>query len=254
MRPVIKSPRECKRILIDSKDLKFKIFMCHKEKSELRGTEALKYIKWGEAQGFHKRPSCRGRARWWDVGDHSKPTHVWQKTVNDRHIQSHILIPSFVDQRLYEMTYNLRPMALTVVLNCAVLILMKELEGRVNLGEGALDTAVFEANNIQIINPNCLDERECTNIIEKISKHNVLDINSELKHAERKFIDDIVFDVLNLTKGEREAVYEAVINLVESRLQKANSLKPKDRKKRSRSAGNTLGIWKEMPDDDNGES
>jgi hypothetical protein len=31
-------------------------------------------------------------------------------------------------------------------------------------------------------------------------------------------------DVLYLTQGERDAVYEAVINLVEARLNKANSI------------------------------
>lgn len=36
--------------------------------------------------------------------------------------------------------------------------------------------------------------------------------------------DSIVFDALNLTKDERDAVYEAVINLVEARLKKAGSV------------------------------
>jgi hypothetical protein len=31
----------------------------------------------------------------------------------------------------------------------------------------------------------------------------------------------VVFDVLGLTAGEREAVYEAVVNLVRARLEKA---------------------------------
>ena len=37
-------------------------------------------------------------------------------------------------------------------------------------------------------------------------------------------LDDAVFEVLSLTEGERDAVYEAVINLVESRLSKAVSI------------------------------
>jgi len=37
-------------------------------------------------------------------------------------------------------------------------------------------------------------------------------------------LEDIVFDVLGLTVGEREAVYEAVINLVRARLEKAKSV------------------------------
>ena len=37
-------------------------------------------------------------------------------------------------------------------------------------------------------------------------------------------LDDVVFDVLGLTPGEREAVYEAVGSLVRARLEKARSV------------------------------
>jgi len=32
LKPVIKSPRECKSILIKEEDLKYKVFMCHKSR------------------------------------------------------------------------------------------------------------------------------------------------------------------------------------------------------------------------------
>ncbi len=44
LKPIIKSPRECKSILINASDLKFKVFMCHKDKKDLKGTNALNYI------------------------------------------------------------------------------------------------------------------------------------------------------------------------------------------------------------------
>jgi hypothetical protein len=37
-------------------------------------------------------------------------------------------------------------------------------------------------------------------------------------------LDDVVFDVLGLTSGEREAVCEAVVSLVRARLEKAKSV------------------------------
>ena len=61
LKPVIKSPRECKSIRVDPSQLQFKLFMCHKDKAALAGTAALDYIKWGETQGYHQRPSCKGR-------------------------------------------------------------------------------------------------------------------------------------------------------------------------------------------------
>ncbi|MEW6416634.1 MAG: hypothetical protein AB1480_00730 [Nitrospirota bacterium] len=83
LKPVIKSPRECKGIRIRPKDLKFKIFMCHDEKKDIKGTNALRYIEWGEKQGFHKRPTCIGRQRWWDCPD-LKGNMFWVKETNDR--------------------------------------------------------------------------------------------------------------------------------------------------------------------------
>ncbi len=45
LKPVIKSPKECEGIVVDSKKLQFKVFICNKLKSELKGTNALKYIE-----------------------------------------------------------------------------------------------------------------------------------------------------------------------------------------------------------------
>jgi len=43
----------------------------------------------------------------------------------------------------------------------------------------------------------------------------------EIHQPDRRTLDGAVFDVLGLTAGGREAVYEAVINLVRVRLEKA---------------------------------
>ncbi|MGB9749843.1 MAG: hypothetical protein ACPLWB_03260, partial [Caldisericia bacterium] len=50
LKPVIKSPRECKSILIKPEDLKYKVIMVHKSKQELKGKKVLDYIEWGERQ------------------------------------------------------------------------------------------------------------------------------------------------------------------------------------------------------------
>ena len=49
----------------------------------------------------------------------------------------------------------------------------------------------------------------------------------EIHQPDRRALDTIIFDALDLTQGERDDVYEAVVNLVESRLWKARSLKRK---------------------------
>lgn len=62
-------------------------------------------------------------------------------------------------------------------------------------------------------------------------------------------LDTIIFDILNLTQGERDAVYEAVIELVENRLNKADSLSvSREQRKRIAAVEETLGIWIGLPE------
>jgi len=83
LKPVIKSPRECRTIVIKPEDLKYRIFMCHKSKEELEGTKALEYIEWGEQvkievkqgkdkgkkiNGYQHISTIKGRRKWWDLG------------------------------------------------------------------------------------------------------------------------------------------------------------------------------------------
>jgi hypothetical protein len=45
-----------------------------------------------------------------------------------------------------------------------------------------------------------------------------------MRESDRQELDRIIFGALGLTQTERDAVYEAVIDLVEARLNKAESL------------------------------
>ncbi len=73
---------------------------------------------------------------------------------------------------------------------------------------------------------------------------------------DRRTLDTIVFDALELSSGERDAIYEAVSELVETRLEKAESLKSnrgiesKELQKRLAAVNDTLGIWMGIPDEE----
>jgi hypothetical protein len=222
LKPVIKSPRECKRILIDPKDLKYKIFMCHKEKEELRGAAALEYIKWGEAQGFHQRPSCRGRARWWDLGKETYPIGLWMKAFNDRYVSPINNTKVLVSDRFYEIEFNgeINWKTAALILNNSILSIFIELGGRVSLGEGALDNMTYEAARNYVVNPSFIINPEQL----VIPTREVLSVFDEVNQPDRRALDDIIFDILGLTQGERDAVYEAVVKLVQARLEKARSV------------------------------
>ncbi len=223
LKSVIKSPRECKTIRIDPSQLKFKLFMCGKDKTDLTGTAALEYIKWGEAQGFNRRPSCRGRARWWDLGEWDFADLLWIETMYQS-FKVHRNAPSIYESdKFYRIKSQDNIDTLTILLNSTLVMLFKLLSGFHSLGEGALKTAVYEVKDFQIILPELLTFNK--GLVNQLIHREINTVQDEINHPDRRALDTIIFDILNLTQGERDGVYEAVVGLIEARLQKAKSLK-----------------------------
>lgn len=97
---------------------------------------------------------------------------------------------------------------------------------------------IFEFKNLPVLNPSINEARHIEIPFSSLKKRSVGSIFTECgydrnlpissqKHnplPDRRALDDVVFDVLGLTSGEREAVYEAVIELVRARLEKARSV------------------------------
>ncbi|GIU83210.1 MAG: hypothetical protein D6687_03185 [Acidobacteria bacterium] len=260
LKPVIKSPREVRTIVIRPEDLRYKIFMCHEEKTALKGTAALEYIQWGEKQGYHLRPSCASRKWWWDLGIQGAPPIVLNKGVNDRHFVALNSCGAFCDQQIYELT--LPPVSAQLIaacLNWTGTAIFWEQYGRRNFGEGVLWIAVYEASSVLTLLHTALYKVQQANLLSafhRLSQRPIRSIFEELGfplyrkrrcgHPEHPYehmrpedltleqvrqaspdrfeLDAVVFDVLGLTNEEREAVYKAVVELVRARLEKARSI------------------------------
>ena len=219
LKPVIKSPRECKSILIDPSRLKFKLFMCGKDKEDLDGTAALKYIEWGESQEFDERPSCRGRARWWDLGQRRIPHLAFNYLISSTARTLYAPDSCFASDNFQEVhTDSGLTLRLCVSVNSSLFQLMVNMAGRSNFGGGLLKIQTYEVAELFCLDPTTIvfdDEA-----IFASSSWEMLEPSDD-----RRALDAIVFDALDLTQGERDGVYEAVVNLVEARLSKAKSLK-----------------------------
>ena len=226
LKPVIKSPRECKSIRVDPSQLQFKLFMCHADKTALTGTAALAYIEWGESQGYHQRPSCRGRTRWWDLGQWSYPDMLWSDAYNVRFGCFENAGDYFGDKRFFVIEFKKKNLAISAYLNSTIIPLLIETEGIANLGEGVIYTNVYWLKTLPILSENHI-VKEIHQCYENIKTRDILPIFDEIHQPDRRALDAIIFDALDLTQGEQDGVYEAVVNLVESRLRKARSLKGK---------------------------
>jgi hypothetical protein len=226
LKPVIKSPRECRSIVIKPEDLKYKIFMCHKDKPDLKASAALEYIRWGESQGYDERPSCRGRQRWWDVGIREIPDGIIPCSFREVFIV-YQNAGVFADKRLYDLITDNADVTLAC-LNASTLPLFVEMQTRsYGGGGGPIDATVYEIANVHILQPRYLASVEKHELVRRFGEIRTRDIASvfaEIRQPDRRALDEVVFDVLGLTAGEREAVYEAVVALVRARLEKARSV------------------------------
>lgn len=250
LKPIIKSPRECRSIIIKSKDLKYKVFMCPESKSNLRNTFALKYIEWGERQGYHKKPTCRNRQRWWELEIPVISDFLWTMTYRDRFFVAKNKI-TFADARFY---YMYSEPELGAVANTSYCLLWMELQARgYGGGGGPVDVKVYEVQNLQMPRISPAGRERLLVAFKQIGSRNIKSIFEEIgftlcdksrckipEHPyefvdpnkvsldkvlpDRRELDRIVFEALGLTEEEQLEVYRAVVELVKNRLVKARSV------------------------------
>jgi len=247
---LIKSPRECRSILIDPKSLKYRVLLIHKDRSELSGKNILRYIEWGENQGFHLGSTCASRQKWYEL-EEKQGELLSMMSFNERYIFWLNNVRSFIDARLYGISLKEsntdKKIILSAILNSSFIPLFLELWGRVNLGQGALDVKVYEYGKMLIINPatikegqidrikkklNTLLEREVGSVFEEFNANSPEEVSLEKIKPDRRELDKIVMgEILGLSEEEQLEVYRAVIDLVKSRIEKAKSVKRNEKKK-----------------------
>ena len=236
---VIKSPRECNSIMVKPEDLKYRVLMIHKDREDLRGTKVLRYIRDGERKGYHLRPTCDSRERWYDLGGRQPSGAFWIYVINDRYVtfvnDRHVLC----DCELFDIWCRGNSNVIIPILNCSLTALFSEIESRLGLGQGALKKQVYELSQLLISKPSLFLDQEVKNlqlVFDKLSKRPIGSVFTELGanspdevslnkvKSDRRELDKIVMgDILGLTEDEQLEVYRAVVDLVKSRIEKAKS-------------------------------
>lgn len=230
LRPLVKSPRDCPSLLIEAEQLTHRALVVHRSRRALAGTNALRYIQWGEAHGFHMRPTCTARERWYDIGERPPAHLAWIKGIWTRHLTP--LLPNAeiaLDQQLYGI--ELREPGLRKVvaalLNSTWTALCAELGGRVNFGDGVLWIAAYETGQLFIPDPAGIgDARACAleAAFDALATRPILPIAQEVKQPDRHTLDELVFDLLELDDAARTAIRQAVCELAQARLTRAQSV------------------------------
>ena len=234
---VIKSPRECKSIIVKPEDLKYRVLMIHKDKKDLRGTNMLRYIREGENKGYHLRPTCASRERWYDLAKQASPDGLWFKAFNDRVVAPQNKHQFFSSDRFYAIYVRDKSIkdGLFLYLNSTLPFLIVELHGRVNLGEGALDNMTYEASSMLVLDvgkynmqgvkvPKKFLHSKIFTVFEELGASSPEEVSLDKVKPDRRELDKIVMgEILGLSDEEQLEVYRAVVDLVKSRIEKAKS-------------------------------
>jgi type I restriction-modification system DNA methylase subunit len=241
LKPVIKSPKEADKIVIDPKKLRYKLFMCNLSKQEIkkRGyTGALKYIEWGEQKRtkdgvlWPKVPSVKGRKYWWSLGDRQSGSILMQMVNDDRFLVFLNEGFTYVDHNLFEFSVTTEEArTVAALLNSSISALNREIVSRVNLGDGATKTeGVDWKNNVFLFDYSKFTKKHTKKILscfDKLLNRPIYPIEKEVKRKDRQEFDRTILESIGLDPDKYlKRLYTGLTELVHERL----SL-PKMRKK-----------------------
>jgi len=215
--PILRSPKQIRSYLVpEPKTLCVRIV-----KDSLPFTK--KYLEWGEQQGFHERPTCKSRPKWYHLPELEEakifPLKSWEDVI-------YIPVsrrPYVCDQRLYSLYPKPAKLEKTLAcyLNSTLFYLTVELYcGR--LGGGATDIKVQDYEEMPVPD---LARMNISFDMEHLFRREPLRYTEEVKQEDRKELDRALLLALGFPEGEVgrlvEKLHRAFVEVVEDRLIKA---------------------------------
>lgn len=240
--PLLKGPRDISSYDVVSRSVPRDFcLVVPKSKTDLKGTNVLKYIKQGEEEGVnlgHFFSNSKSEDWYKITPEYADIVMPYQP--NLRHFASIVSKTYVIDKQLVCIISNdeTEKQFLAAYLNSTIAMLLKEILSRTSFGLGSIQTSVTDVQNFPVIDPNKVTDQAKEALSEAfgaLKVHKIEDIFKEFGckdpssfdmskvRKERKGLDDVVFEVLGFSETERFEVYSAVLQLVSERIAKAKS-------------------------------
>lgn len=241
LQPIIFTLKEIEKYYVEPEKLKRKAIICWKEKKNLKNKHILRYIQRGEENGYQNRPTCKSRKPWYALGKNWEYAPlIFPAKVGER-------MPILKNNDVYEdkKFYGIFPKRkrdinlIGALLNSTVTRLFVEFSARQLTGGQAIadiDVRIVEETLIPDIDkiPKDIRKRilsaykkllkeDALSIFDEIAPHpDLVDLEKVLP-ARRKLDDIIMKEILGLSIEQQKEVYFAVVDLVRSRLTRAET-------------------------------
>ena len=264
LKPLIKSPKEITGLIVTPEMLSMEVFVCEDSKSDLPATApgALAYIERAEKakieikkglrkgeslQGYHQLPTTSTRPQWYTL---PKLKHsdillrqffdkVFDFPMNPTNILTdHTFYYISLKRSHFLSSPSERTRRLAAFLNSTIGWLLIESVGRKNMGDGVLTCYGPEFKRLriplletlsEIVEPfNTLAERPVESVFDELgvdeNDPKTFKTARSSTRADRRALDDAVFDVIGFDEDQRERWYTDFLEAISQRLSKAKKV------------------------------
>lgn len=227
----LRSIKHCESYILKEAECKGILFSCCLPEEQLGGTNALQYIKWGSRQidqdgkRWPESGEMRNRDPWYSTRTPVRGDVIFQMFIGARHFcpanTTHFPVLNNVLAGTFQKA-QYTPIGIAL-LNSSWFALVCELYGRINLGGGALkiertDLRVMPIPSLRLFQDKS-KRRALLDSFNRMAKRSPLPITQELADKDRRSLDAVVFDALELTADERTEIYESIERLASARVQ-----------------------------------
>ena len=224
-RPLLKSLRGIARLRLGADDCRHELLAIPPGAPLEAGVAA--YVAWGEARGIHRRTTCAGRQPWYCLATQPGSRLLLAKGVWRRHFAPLADAPLAIDQQLYAVRLAEAWLpAAAALLNSAWFALQCEMHGRVNFGEGVLWLAAYELAEIRLPDLAALGDGARGELAAAHARLMAAGapVGDGLEQPDRRALDELVFDLVGLSAGERRAARTALLACLDGRGRRARQI------------------------------
>lgn len=252
LHPLIKSPKEITGLVVNENMLTMQVFVCREKRSEIEASSpgASNYILQGERDhAYHELPTTSSRKQWYAL-PMQKPSHILLRQFYDkvfdfpmnpsRFFTDHTFYYISLRDNLFEFSISVdeRARRLAAFLNSTVGWLLIESVGRKNMGDGVLTCYGPEFNRMKIpplgelasvVDPfMTLTQRPVESVFDELGVEGndpkTFKTARSSTRADRRALDDAVFDVIGFDEDQRERWYTDFLEAISQRLSKAKKV------------------------------
>ncbi len=241
--PVFKTQKEASNLDVDLSKLKYRVLVCNEQKSALRKykVKLLKYIEDAEKSPFkfNERATCAARIKadgtqnWFNLGeDLFVGDFIFPSKIGERF---RLIDNRKTDVYCDKVNYNVKVNEEYEKYSDTIFLLMnstlfrfffdlfsRQLTGNQTFSD--VDVYVLEKNLMP--DPKLFDnyKKELQNILKSLKSREQDTIYKEVNYPDRQKLDEIVFEVLGLSKSDLKELYKVESEYVKKRGLKSSSV------------------------------